>query len=252
MFITDLRISKKFWLFFLVLAGLAIGHAAPYMSDASEIRRTTDGKAEKLAADSAVKAASAKRSLGLQTELPDNVENPRPRDYSPRIRRTPLFGSGEFLINFSRVLLFCSIAAIISIIVFNIKNNLWSYSRTKKLVLVNDGKVSGKDAASRMEYAETEADDLAREGSFTEAMHILLLQSVREMKNRMPNPIAVSSTSRELLRNLDLSPGEREVFATIVGSVEVSYFGGYESGESEYLACRRSFDALTELLRGHS
>ena len=67
----------------------------------------------------------------------------------------------------------------------------------------------------------------------------------------MSDTIAASLTSRELLRKLDLSPEEREVFGTLVRSVEISHFGGYEPGE-EYLACRRSFDALTNLLRRYS
>jgi hypothetical protein len=72
------------------------------------------------------------------------------------------------------------------------------------------------------------------------------------MRNRLSSPIAASLTSREISRHLDLSPDEREVFATIVGSVEISYFGAYNPGEGEYETCRKNFDALADLLkRGH-
>jgi hypothetical protein len=147
--------------------------------------------------------------------------------------------------------LLCAVTAIVLIILFNLKGNLWSSSRAKKLVFGGE-KERGADAVSRMEYAQTGADELARAGSFAEAIHILLLQSVGEMRNKMSDPIAASLTSRELLRKLDLSPEEREVFGTLVRSVEISYFGGYEPGEDEYLACRRNFDALTDLLRRYS
>jgi hypothetical protein len=235
--------SKKLLFFFLSMTmSFSFEYAAPLISYA----------AEDLSSRAARGAALAERNLGLQTEPPAEIENVRAQDFSPKIRWTPSFGWGKYLLYFSRILLFCAITAIVLIVLFNLKNNLWSFSRGKKLVFKSGEKERGADAVSRMEHAQTEADEFARGGGFAEAIHILLLQSVGEMRKRMPNPIAASLTSRELLRLLDLSPEEREVFGTLVESVEISHFGGYEPGEDEYLACRRSFDALTDLLRRYS
>jgi hypothetical protein len=234
---------RKLLLFFLSVAMIfSFGHAARHMSYA----------AEELSSRTAREAALAKRELRLQTEMPAETENIEAQDFSQWFfhwARPSV--PGEFLLYASRVLLLCAISAIVLIILFNLKSNLWSSSRAKKLVFGGE-KERGADAVSRMECAQIEADELARAGSFAEAIHTLLLQSVGEMRKKMPNPIAASLTSRELLRKLDLSPEEREVFGTLVRSVEISHFGGYEPGEDEYLACRRSFDALTDLLRGYS
>jgi hypothetical protein len=247
-----LKISEKFLFFFMAIIWVAFALALPRMTEASQITGMTSGDAGRLSADASRWAASAKRNLRLQTELPADTKDISPRDYRFGIRWNPRFGSVEFLKNFSRIILFCAVAVIVSIILVNLKNNLWSDSRARKIVFVGDQKEAVSDAVSRMEHAQTEADDLAREGSFAEAIHILLLRSVGEMRSRLSGPIAASLTSRELLRKLDLSPSEREVFGTIVQSVEISYFGGREPGEDEYLVCRRSFDALTDQLRRHS
>jgi hypothetical protein len=221
-------------------------------SFASEIARTKTQDTGNLSGEAARAATRAERVLGLQTEPPGEVNAAKPQDYLPQDGWNSRFPPGGFWRNVPKILLFCSITIIAAIIIFNLKDNLWSYSRTKKLVFADDEKRSGASAVRRMEHAQIEADDLARSGSFAEAIHILLLRSVGEMRNRISSPIAESLTSRELLRNLELSPDEREVFKTIVGSVEVSHFGGYEPGEDEYRSCRRCFDALTELLRGRS
>jgi hypothetical protein len=62
-------------------------------------------------------------------------------------------------------------------------------------------------------------------------------------------PLSASSTSREILRHIDLSSEGRAVFADIVAHVEVSYFGMYEPGEEDYAICRRSFDTLIQTFR---
>jgi hypothetical protein len=242
---------RRVSLFFLIMTLFSFGHAAPRIS-ASEITRMTGEEAEKLSSEAAWRAVRAKRNLRLQTETPAGTEDARARDAGPLARWTlPSIPAG-FTRIFARILLLCAIITIALIVLSNLKNNLWSRSRAKKLSFEGGEKERGADAASRMEHAQAEADDLAKEGGFAEAIHIMLLRSVGEMRNRMRNPIAASLTSRELLRNLDLSPEEREVFGALVDSVEISYFGGREPGEEEYLACRRSFDALTALLRRYS
>jgi len=158
----------------------------------------------------------------------------------------------KFFKDNATLFLWCAIGVIAAAVLLNLKNNLWSFSRSRKLEFGSGEKTEPAAAIARMEHAQAEADDLARSGSFAQAMHILLLRSVGEMRNRLSSPIAASLTSREISRHLDLSPDEREVFATIVGSVEISYFGAHNPGEGEYETCRRNFDALADLLkRGH-
>ena len=211
------------------------------VTHAAEAIMYSEEEAISISGESSRHFEAAKRSLKLQTEMPDDVEMPRGRtwfDFS--------FGG---LGNAPRVILIISIIIIIAVVLHNLKDNMWSRSRARRLKFARDEKQLDTYAAARMETASAEADDLADAGSFGEAIHVLLLRSVSEMRRRLNSPIAESLTSREILRNADLSPEMRGAFDTIVGSVEISYFGSHQPGEDEYAECRRNFDALTELLR---
>jgi len=143
-----------------------------------------------------------------------------------------------------------SLFVIFAVVIFCLRDNLWSLSRTRRLTRGGDcGEGAAVSAASRMEMAQVEADDLARQGNFAEAMHVLLLRSVGEMRGRLPSSISASMTSREILRRVELSSEGRAVFADIVSRVEVSYFGTHLPGAVEYTSCRESFDTLTGFLR---
>jgi hypothetical protein len=83
-------------------------------------------------------------------------------------------------------------------------------------------------------------------------MHILLLNSVEEMRRRLSTPIAASLTSREILARAGLTPTAGAALADIVGRVEISYFGGHVPGAEEYAACRRSFEKLAGWLRSRA
>ena len=150
----------------------------------------------------------------------------------------------------AKILLVVSIIVIALTIAVHLHENLWSLSRARRLEFKKNEAETRSAALERMEHSQAEADELARAGSFAEAMHVLLLRSVSEMRARLASPIAESLTSREILGGLKMSPEERGVFARIVGSVEISLFGAHNPGEDEYLECRRNFDALTELLGG--
>jgi hypothetical protein len=207
------------------------------------------------ARDIAARLESSKRSLNLQTELPEKNVRIEIQDETSRLGR--LFsGVVSGLLRFfdeirkiAKILLLVSIIAIALMIALHLHENLWSLSRARKLEFRKNETEARSAALERMEHSQAEADELARTGSFAEAMHVLLLRSVSEMRTRFTSPIAASLTSREIL-GLAMSPEERGVFARIVGGVEISRFGTYNPGEDEYLECRKNFDALTELLRG--
>lgn len=196
--------------------------------------------------------SASKASLGLQTELPA-VDMKIPPDRQ-RIweapNEMPEFGRFPISEKTATVILYGSIALIAVALVFSLRYNLWSASRARRMEHGEEMETSAPAAAaSRMEKAQVEADVLAQQGDFAEAMHILLLQSIGELRRRLCVPISVSLTSREILRAIALSSEGRTVFADIIGRVEISYFGTHRPGADEYMACRRSFDALTDILR---
>ena len=95
-----------------------------------------------------------------------------------------------------------------------------------------------------MDQAQVEAEVMAQAGDYAEAMHILLLQSVGELRRRLDVAIAVSLTSREIMHKLELTHSARLAFSDIISRVEISYFGSYLPTQADYLACRESFAAL--------
>lgn len=94
------------------------------------------------------------------------------------------------------------------------------------------------------------ADDLAAQGRFVEAMHVLLLQALAEIRRRLDEQFADSMTSREILRSNRLSDDLRRPLREVVNRVEWTYFGEHPAARDDYLACRSSFSALAHALHG--
>jgi hypothetical protein len=107
----------------------------------------------------------------------------------------------------------------------------------------------GSDGGPRSDaHALAAADDLARQGRFVEAMHILLLQSLADIRRRLGIEFADSLTSREILRGTRLPQQGRASLRAIVAAVEWTHFGGYPAALADYDACRRSFEELHQAL----
>jgi hypothetical protein len=92
------------------------------------------------------------------------------------------------------------------------------------------------------------ADELAAQGRFVEAMHVLLLQALAEIRRRLDEEFADSMTSREILHSKRLSDALRRPLREVVARVEWSYFGEHPAAREDYVACRASFGALTQAL----
>jgi hypothetical protein len=91
-------------------------------------------------------------------------------------------------------------------------------------------------------------DELARQGRFGEAMHVLLLRCLADLRERLGERFADSMTSREILRSTRLSLEGRALLREIVARVELTYFGDHPAGPADYQACRDCFAALADAL----
>jgi hypothetical protein len=94
------------------------------------------------------------------------------------------------------------------------------------------------------------ADDLAADGRFVEAMHVLLLHALAEIRLRLDEQFADSMTSREILRSKQLPDALNRPLRDVVNRVEWTYFGEHPAAREDYLACRSSFSALAQALAG--
>ena len=189
------------------------------------------------------------RSLGLQTEPPNSGTAPAPRMRTENRQPMPEARPLSFSENMARVMLWTGVAMLCVVMFLALRDNVWNASRSRRIERPDDEKEAAPAAAAaRMEGAQMEADDLARQGSFAEAMHLLLLQSVTELRRRLDLSIAASLTSREILRTVRLNRQGHDAFADIIGRVELSYFGSHSPDKEEYEACRHSFETLTRAL----
>jgi hypothetical protein len=86
-----------------------------------------------------------------------------------------------------------------------------------------------------------EADALAREGRFAEAIHHLLFRSIEDIAKRRPALVRPALTSRELSVSQGIPGAARELFASIARLVERSLFGGRSVNEPDWLKARQAY-----------
>lgn len=111
---------------------------------------------------------------------------------------------------------------------------------------------AGEDAAEeewRPEEAPVrewlaEADRLAAEGRYAEAIRHLLFRSIEDIARRRPQLRRPSLTSRELAAAALLPAGVRPLFADIAARVERSLFGGRAVAGEDWRAARAAYAEL--------
>ena len=86
-----------------------------------------------------------------------------------------------------------------------------------------------------------EADRLAGDGLYAEAIHHLLLRSVDDIAKRRPRLVRPALTSRELAAAGAVPAGARDLFARIAATVERSLFGGRGVDASDWDAARGAY-----------
>lgn len=96
------------------------------------------------------------------------------------------------------------------------------------------------DAAPARAWLE-EADALAGQGDYAQAVHHLLLRSVEDLARRRPQVVRPALTSRDLARASAVPPAPRRLFAEIASAVERSLFGGRPIDADEWSRCRLAY-----------
>lgn len=91
----------------------------------------------------------------------------------------------------------------------------------------------------------SEADALAAEGRFAEAVHLLLYRSVEDIDGRRPGLVKPAMTSRDLAEARDLPVVAQGAFSRIARAVEISLFGGRSIDANAWQQCRSAYAELT-------
>lgn len=96
------------------------------------------------------------------------------------------------------------------------------------------------EAAAAREWLE-EADALARQGRFAEAIRHLLFRSIDDIARQRPAVVRPALTSRELAASQSIPGRPRELFAAIARLVERSLFGQRPVSEGDWRQARETY-----------
>ncbi|MBL1430330.1 MAG: hypothetical protein COA60_002235 [Robiginitomaculum sp.] len=87
-----------------------------------------------------------------------------------------------------------------------------------------------------------EADKLAAQGKFSEAVHLLLFRSIEDIEKFLPGHIKTSQTSREIEVISSIPEHPKSGFERLRKAVENSFFGQQPVDKSGYDDCRLAYE----------
>jgi hypothetical protein len=89
-----------------------------------------------------------------------------------------------------------------------------------------------------------DADSLAKQGRFEEAIHLLLFRSIDDLAGRRPGLVKPALTSRDIACLQSMPEDARHAFGRLAGAVETTFFGGRPAGEAAFGAARADYEAF--------
>jgi hypothetical protein len=95
-----------------------------------------------------------------------------------------------------------------------------------------------------------DAEALAAEGHFGEAIHVLLLRTLAALVERGRRNLPTSLTSREIIAEVQLPADADAALRGLVSAVEVSHFGGQEPAAAEWQLCLEHFHRFARAFGG--
>ena len=148
---------------------------------------------------------------------------------------------------YARIFLWTMIAVltllILWIVVDRFRHGVWRlprWRRRRSALSVAAEEDWTPDAAPARAWLE-EADALAAQGHYAQAVHHLLLRSVEDMARRRPHIVRPALTSRDLASADGIPSAPRRLFTEIAAVVERSLFGGRPIDADEWGQCRLAY-----------
>jgi hypothetical protein len=133
-----------------------------------------------------------------------------------------------------------AVAVLVLAVVQRIRLGEWRWRRRAALIDIPVDEEWRPDASPLRAWLE-EADALARQGRFADAIHCLLLRSIDDLAKRRPELARPSLTGRELAHSPLLPARAQTLFAAIADIVERSLFGNRPVEEAQWAEARRSY-----------
>lgn len=191
--------------------------------------------------DAAWKAIRADPSI--QFDLPEKL--PEPRDPPPGWLEPTLRAIGNFVEWVGggwRVILWGIAIVIVVALLFALVPGLraWIAERFGRNRVVEDAP-AWTPTETRARALLEDADALAADGRYDEAVHLLLFRSIDDIVAWRGDVVRPADTSRDIARADALPENARGVFAGIVAAVERSLFGGRALGADDWQRARADY-----------
>ncbi|HEX6375969.1 MAG TPA: DUF4129 domain-containing protein [Allosphingosinicella sp.] len=136
--------------------------------------------------------------------------------------------------------------ALASTVYQRLRHGEWRLPRRRRAVTVAaapEEEAWAPEAAPARSWLR-EADALAAQGRYAEAVHHLLFRSIEDIGRRRPRLVRPALTSRELAAAAALPPPARSLFARIAALVERSLFGGRAVEAADWNSARAAYADL--------
>jgi hypothetical protein len=168
--------------------------------------------------------------------------------YKPPEQPQWMFDLGKFLNQFAPVLKFvgwiilaAALIAIVYLIVRAAIDNGWFRSSGRRETK-SAAEPDWRPAASAARDLLRDADALAAQGRYGEAVHLLLLRSIEHIDMRRPDVVRRALTSREIAELEQLPSAARTTFSFIARVVERALFAEREVSAQEFAQCRQAYE----------
>ena len=183
------------------------------------------------------------REPGLQFEF---EAEPPPPELPDWLRAVLEFLSG-FLGGFQPVfegLFWLAIALLVGLLLYFVVREVVRHYRREASggKAVDDVVPDWRPPVARARALLSDADRLAAEGRYAEAIHLLLFRSIEEIDAKRPHAVKPALTSRDILDLQALPSVARLSLSRLVTAVEWSFFGGRPVDAADFSACRRAYE----------
>lgn len=118
------------------------------------------------------------------------------------------------------------------------------FSRRRRAKAARAAPVDWRPEAWKARALLEDADRLAEQGDYDEAVHLILFRSIDDIEGRRPRTVRPALTSRDIAALEALPGAARDAFSQIAHVVEASFFAGRRADRDAFAACRRAYEAF--------
>ena len=144
---------------------------------------------------------------------------------------------------FFQILFWTAIALLVGLILyFVVRELVRHYRKEAGGGKADDSIPDWRPPVARARALLSDADRLAAEGRYADAIHLLLFRSIEDIDAKRPHTVKPALTSRDILDLQALPAVARQSLSRLVETVEWSFFGGRAVDANDFSACRRAYE----------